>query len=148
MQTVGQLVHFLIPSFVIVLLALLVSCREGVADTFKPPRGLIPADSKAIESIYQSHRKAQLDVAGRLGADPDVRKLVCASTSLAGFVSKNASLHLTPTLKTRSSLAAFKDAGVPIYDTCQVWTRNLASMASLTNHDTVSRRQTGVPEAQ
>eukprot|EP00892_Ulva_mutabilis_P003113 jgi/Ulvmu1/12802/UM097_0031.1 len=99
----------------------LLSRRHVVAQTFLPPRGLIPADSQAVESIYAQHKKAQAEVVARLGAAPDLRKLVCASTSLAGFVSKNSSIHLTPTLKTRSALASFKAVGVPIYDTCQVW---------------------------
>lgn len=94
----------------------------ALAQAFVAPGGLAPADSQAIESIYAQHKVAQTDVAERLGADPDVRKLVCASTSLAGFVSKNSSIHLTPTLKTPEALKGFKDVGLPMYDTCQVRT--------------------------
>lgn len=103
------------------LLALVLTlCRQSSSQTLMLGPGMTPVDSQGIQTLYERHKAAQVDVDGRLGTDPDLRKLVCASTSLTGFASKNSSVHLTPTLKTRSALSGFKNVGVPIYDSCQV----------------------------
>lgn len=110
-------------SLLILCVALLTRCRNSSAQNLSFQSGISPADSRAVQTIYDRHQAAQVEVVGRIGPEPDLRKLVCASTSLAGFATKNSSIFLTPTLKTRNALSGFKDVGVPIYDTCQVRSR-------------------------
>lgn len=117
-------------SILILLVALLTRCRISCAQSLSFQSGVTPADSQAVQTIYEKHQAAQIEVVDRLGSDPDLRKLVCASTSLAGFATKNSSIHLTPTLKTRNALSGFKDVGVPIYDTCQVRARPACALHS------------------
>lgn len=123
MWTRNKLIDTTLFPLLILIVALLTRCRNSCAQTLSFQSGITPSDSQAVHTIYEKHQAAQVEVVGRLGPDPDLRKLVCASTSLAGFAAKNSSIHLTPTLKTRNALSGFKDVGVPVYDTCQVRSR-------------------------
>lgn len=75
---------------------------------------------QGLRKLISAHESAQGYIESTLGDEARLEDMICASPALAGFVSKNSSIHLSPTLKDRSGVQNFIRSGIPIYDSCQV----------------------------
>lgn len=78
------------------------------------------AKRQAIRTIISEHKKAQAHVDAALDDHANLADMVCRAPANAGFMNKNSSVHLSATMKDRAGVLDFIQAGVPIYDSCQV----------------------------
>eukprot|EP00892_Ulva_mutabilis_P011502 jgi/Ulvmu1/8724/UM047_0065.1 len=79
------------------------------------------AKRQAVRKIITAHKEAQDYVEAALDQHENLEDVVCRTPTRAGFLSKNSSAHLSVTMKDRSSALEFIQAGIPIYDSCQVY---------------------------
>lgn len=86
------------------------------------------AKRQGVKTIISAHKKAQAYVEAALGDHASLEDMVCSRPAVAGFVTKNPSVHLSPTVKDRSGVQSFLQEGVPIYDACQVGVWSLLAL--------------------
>lgn len=75
---------------------------------------------QGFKKLVAAHKSAQKYVESALGDEARMEDMLCALPAFAGFVSKNSSVHLSPTMKDRSGVQTFIRYGIPIFDSCQV----------------------------